>query len=613
MGIIVVLLVGAVVYLLLTRNNGGDNLKPTDNTEEKEDNKNNIQKELEKVNEKVFELLSPGKTLDEFKKQATNYFTDDVINELAKYYDKNTESICLDTAACGVGGGFLLEVTDIDYRKLEIVDIKDDIIVANGIYGEAEDNISGKTEITYKKVNGVWKISEYNLKNNNEGNPSDNKEEKTNVPDKAVAYNNNSGKIIYLLEIANEKKNTGLDPHTYELYENGNKIKVYSYYENSKFVVSNDNNWYYLDKANKKIVSFYSSKSKVAYNRNGKSDDKQEWYIIFDNTKIVQIVNDTKGTVLSFNSNNPDDYIIENEKIYLKFNNKIMKYDANGKVIDTKTYDKILYFGDYNVRQLIVLKNKNYYNVNLETMKEVSVNKVSTYKGNNKNLEIYLLVPKTSENDNIYMVVYDGKYYTSSNINGEFKDSSYDYGNIFVDRIEGAAQNYAGSFLINRKTNEVIEYNDFSYVDISKVSGGYYFGYIGFSESDSPYSDDVKASDVVKTSNGKKLVGNGFYSVVGDNIVLENNNSLIKYDINGNVISTISCNDIYLIENNYSLVSIENAYYVINLTTFEKKKVNLPINNADNLIYGVDDKEIRYYNDKEYIYNYITGDVKAIY
>ncbi len=203
--IFIVMLFAVLGYLILDNSKKERNDNNDNNIEEKSDNNDNVVLELEKVNGKILELLTPGKTLDEFKKQAKNYFTDNVINELVKYYDKDLEAICIDSTTCGVGGGFFLEITDINYRKLEIKSIQNDIIIVNGIYGEDKSNITGKSEITYQKFNGIWKVSKYDIPINNTQEPLNNEENNSSTTEKNI-YKSRDNKETLKIVDKNDKQ-----------------------------------------------------------------------------------------------------------------------------------------------------------------------------------------------------------------------------------------------------------------------------------------------------------------------------------------------------------------------------------------------------------------------
>ena len=429
----------------------------------------------------------------------------------------------------------------------------------------------------------------------------------------AISYKALDGKEITLKEIENDKDNFGLDPHTFELSTNGTKMKVFNnYITSSKFTVFNDNNWYLLNRVNNKIIAYYESKNKVDYDINGLADDEQEWYIIYDNEKIVRIVNENNGTILSFDNNYPDDYIICKEIVYLKHNNKVTKYDNTGKQLETNEYDKIVYF-DNNECEYLVYVNDDYYYISLDNDdKQIKFKKFETYKGDNKKLEIYLL-----ENINFRsLLVYDDKYYFADSrmLKGDEDYEKYEYNNIYFDESLSSGQNYDGSFLVNRKTKELVSLNAYSSNIIYKVSKGYYFVNYHFEEGDPPY-EEPQSTKKVTTSTGKTLKGNGMYTVTGDNLTIEDGNNLFKYDINGNVVSNLKCDKIYLIDDGYAFVKIDSKYYVIDIANnFKQKQVEFieGINPDKSLyIYKVNNEEMLFmkkhnegYIEYEVVYTY---------
>lgn len=160
---VIVLLVAALVYFVFIKKDESQKIvKPLDNQQTENENKD-LQSNLEKINEEVFKMLHEETTVEEFKKQAKQYFIDEMIVELEKYYNKDTKTICLESSVCEASGGFFGETTDILFRKFEIINVEADIINAKGIYGEASDNISGETEITYQKENNIWKIKKFDI------------------------------------------------------------------------------------------------------------------------------------------------------------------------------------------------------------------------------------------------------------------------------------------------------------------------------------------------------------------------------------------------------------------------------------------------------------------
>jgi len=419
-----------------------------------------------------------------------------------------------------------------------------------------------------------------------------------------VVYKSDDGMVVYLTKI------DSYDNLVFELSNNDKVTKVFGYNwekEMDNFEVYNDNVWYLFNRKNKKIVAYYESENNFQVVKD-LANDKDDWYIIYEKEKIVCIVNENNGAILSFNDNHPDTYAVSQEMIYLKFNNQILKYDSYGKQIEVKKYDKIITF---NINESVVLKNNAYYYVSLKDNQEVKFEKV-IYKGNDKNLEMYTL-PKTNNGYKFYdgLLVYDKDYYVAYIYS---LDNGYDYVNLYVDSIDGGGQYHYGSFLVNMKTKEFVSFNVYSSNSIYKVSKGYYFANRHFEEGDPPY-EVPQSTKKVTTSTGKTLKGNGMYTVTGDNLTIEDGSNLVKYDINGNIVSNLKCDKIYLINDGYAFVKIDSKYYVIDITNnFKQKQVELidSINPDKSLyIYKVNNEEMLYmkkpsegYVEYEVVYTY---------
>ena len=309
------------------------------------------------------------------------------------------------------------------------------------------------------KVDNNIESSENN--NTTEENVDNSKEEniKYTIPTNAVNYKGKD-KNIYLVEIENDANNIGLDPHTYELYTNDNKIKVHNPYKNNNntFVVFDDYDWYLLNDNNKSIISYYESKNKIIYDRNGWVDAKQDWYVIHDNGKIVSIVNENNGEILSFNANYPNEYIIQNEIIYLRFNNNISIYDAVGKLLQNKKYEKIVSFNFNRTNDSsysIVYNSNKYYYISLVDDKSIELDKVDIYEGDGKNLTVYSLEKIGDINHKKLLLIYDNEYYTARG----FEENNNGNSVINVDSIKGIGQYYYGSFILDKNNKKLISFN----------------------------------------------------------------------------------------------------------------------------------------------------------
>lgn len=212
-----------------------------------------------------------------------------------------------------------------------------------------------------------------------------------------------------------------------------------------------------------------------------------------------------------------------------------------------------------------------------------------------------------------YLLIYDEIYYTANDLYSDYYNS-YDYENIYIDLVGFASQNNHGSFLVNKKTKELVSLNIYSSNRIYKVSNGYYFAIREFEEGDPPIDPPI-STEKVTTSTGKTLKGNGMYTVTGDNLTIEDGNNLVKYDINGNVVSNLKCDKIYLIDDGYAFVKIDSKYYVIDITNnFKQKQVEFieGINPDKSLyIYKVNNEEMLFmkkhnegYIEYEVVYTY---------
>ena len=70
--------------------------------------------------------------------------------------------VCLNASGCNVNGGYIGEVTDINYRDFRIVSKDTTIIEGIGVYGESKDNVQ-EQKIRYKLDNGTWKIDDFDI------------------------------------------------------------------------------------------------------------------------------------------------------------------------------------------------------------------------------------------------------------------------------------------------------------------------------------------------------------------------------------------------------------------------------------------------------------------
>ena len=441
----------------------------------------------------------------------------------------------------------------------------------------------------------------------------------TIISNDLVTYKGNDNKEIKLKEIANDPSNLGADPHTYELYEGDNKIIVYGHFKEDQFVVYNDNNFYCLDKTNNKLVASYSSNNKIYYeNKNMAGID---WYLIYDNDNLTQIINEKTGLVLSFTKDIPDNVVIYGNKVLLQYENKIIEYNDSGEKKNTYSYDKIINYRDLEIDgDFVVYKDKKLQAIDVHDMSARVLEKEVTYSGDGISIDFYLYLDyEDPDRDSQYIFEYENKYYTTELIDDEDTDDN-EYKNIYYDHIEGAAQNYAGSVLVNNKTKKIIDYCQGCGYNIEKVSKGYFFIKIQNRIGDSPY--DVSDTKKVLTSKGKELDGYGMYSIVGDNIALQNDDELNVYDVEGNIVKQYKASNLYLIYEKSAFMKIDDKYYIIQLDTYNQKEIEITkdFNLEKAQIYKIEDGKIYYQqntydeNDeydysKSYVYDYINKKV----
>ena len=128
---------------------------------------------LESVNKNASTLMSKNISKDEFKKNAKNYFTDEMIEKLLNYYHDGI-GVCINAAACSVDGGYLGGDANRGNVFFQISKITSDSIDAVGMYGEIYDVEDGltlfaienlqKQKINYKLEKGIWKINSFDIK-----------------------------------------------------------------------------------------------------------------------------------------------------------------------------------------------------------------------------------------------------------------------------------------------------------------------------------------------------------------------------------------------------------------------------------------------------------------
>ena len=342
LSIIIVALLGALIYLLFIKKDDKPTElpKPQDN-QQVVNNDQELKKSLEKINAEVFKLFHEETTVEEFQKQAKKYFTDDMMSELIKYYNKDTKTICLESSVCYASGGFFGETTDISFRKFEITSVNDDIVKAKGIYGEASDNITGETEIIYQKDNNIWKIKKFDILDfSNEG-----------------VYKTLDGKFTFKIAAHTEEAYLNNEKFNYTDVEYDERYAFYSGYfegearqDDYHFLIDKEKgiivekDFETVSKINDKDLRFYGDGDLSKFNTFFKCD--AGYFFVsylggpFDegDVKIVNIyTTDWKELgYIDLNSVKADKsgiFVYKNYDDNYKLGGTIIKYDANGNKI----------------------------------------------------------------------------------------------------------------------------------------------------------------------------------------------------------------------------------------------------------------------------------------
>ena len=150
----VIILLLVCVYFVFIKGDKEEPVKPQDNSQ--------VEKDIALLNDGLRNLLFKELTLNEFKEQAKQYCTNDLITKLSEYYVSDMSMVCLNAGGCSVNGGYIGEVTDINYRDFRIVSKDATIIEGVGVYGESKDNVK-EQKIRYKLDNGTWKIDDFDI------------------------------------------------------------------------------------------------------------------------------------------------------------------------------------------------------------------------------------------------------------------------------------------------------------------------------------------------------------------------------------------------------------------------------------------------------------------
>jgi len=274
---------------------------------------------------------------------------------------------------------------------------------------------------------------------------------------------------------------------------------------------------------------------------------------------------------------------------------------------------EVIYSG-YNYA---ILKDNDLLIFNSTNSNVRKIEKVATYKGEDKNLELYDVDWKNHDNSDKYLLAYDNKYYkTEERLNSEIDN----YDNIHFCELSGCGQNYSGSFFVNQKTKELISYNQGSLINFYETTNGYFFVNFPFDDNfynDGPFNHTFIYTDKITTSTGKTLIGNGEYTVKGDNLAIADNNEFIVYDVNGNKVLSLKCEKIYLINDGYALIKMNNKYYNIEVSNPSKMKevtIDKNINIDEVAVFKLNNEEMQYYGDDfVYKYNFATKKISTVY
>ena len=154
---IVVILLTALIYFVFIKND-----KPVEPQKTQDNTQENVEKQITMLNDGLRNLLFQELTKEEFSDKAKQYCTDTLITKLLEYYNNDISSVCLDAGGCSVNGGYIGEITDINYRDFRIVSKNDTVIEGIGLYGESKDDVH-EQKIRYKLDNGTWKIDDFDI------------------------------------------------------------------------------------------------------------------------------------------------------------------------------------------------------------------------------------------------------------------------------------------------------------------------------------------------------------------------------------------------------------------------------------------------------------------
>ena len=283
--------------------------------------------------------------------------------------------------------------------------------------------------------------------------------------------------------------------------------------------------------------------------------------------------------------NNTDEIVFEgeNQSFVLK-GDTIYTYDSNKKLISEKKYDKVIRGSDETRGYIALVYDNNSYYLIDKAGKMIKLTKDNTYSISDKEVEIY-----KKDNDS-YFAVIDKEYYLIDLELEKNEESNNNYGDLCLDPDKMMCSGY---LLVDVNKSEIINHVIWGYFTIYTVNNGSYFvkTKLGDSIADVPYS--LTYADEIVTDKGVVVNVSGIYTVTNNKVIGTNEDGLIAYDINGKEAKSLKCDKVYGIGDSYSLIKINDKYYIVDLKNdFTKKEIQ--IDNAIKIkyIYEMDDKEM---------------------
>lgn len=416
--------------------------------------------------------------------------------------------------------------------------------------------------------------------NSNNGNQGNNGGQ---INEETMKYTSDDGKVIELKEIDSDYSHF-VRRNTYQIKVNDKTYTAYGdySYSDNHLIVYTDNNFYLLEKSSKKILAYYESKDRIAYERlmyDGSSDDNMiQWYNVFSNsvsTYCVMIANTKSGKAFEFSDNKERAFMAYNDKIYFTEKNKIEQYDTTGKLLSTKTYDEII---DSSAN--IGRKGTDLYNIDLKDFSEEKAKKIEFSDDKNK-LNIYEMTYENSDGiGHLYYLSYNKKYYNSDLNYEEFnsKDTYFTVG-VFTGGIGNDMD-----FLLNRENNKLVKSS--KGVNYIKAKNGYYF-------TDLAHAGECATEcgpTTVYTTSWKELGTLMGWDNITDNesnIYINVDNVIVKFDLNGNELSRSTefknvGNGIVYNNVLYAVIDeSDNYHYLFNYSDNSKIKLGKVSDNVD--------------------------------